>query len=98
MQSRHLDVTAYTTFDHLDARAEGDGWTERAVAVLDVTSPEESGEVRLGFELDPGDLETLSHHADYVELSPDEARTLAAELKDVARAAEAGERVSSRRG
>lgn len=98
MRGRHLDVTADTTFDHLDARTEGDEWVNDAIAVLDVTSPADETTVTLGLELDPGDLVALPHHVDYVPLSTDQARTLAAELLDVARAAERGDAVTSRRG
>jgi hypothetical protein len=98
MRRRHLDVTACTTFDHLDARAEGDGWSEAAVAVLDVASPAGAERVTLGLELDPSDVDRLPHHADYVPLTPAQARTLAAELESVAAAAEQGSAVTSRRG
>ncbi|ESP87807.1 DUF6360 family protein [Candidatus Halobonum tyrrellensis] len=98
MRPRHLDVTAYTTFDHVGARAEGDGWTDEAVAVLDVTSPAGEPTVSLGFELDPSDTPNLPHHADHVPLTPERARTLAAELEAAADAAEAGEAMTSGRG
>ncbi|QLG49703.1 DUF6360 family protein [Natrinema halophilum] len=98
MQGRHLDVTACTTFDHLVARSEGDSWAEDAIAVLDVTSPADETTVSLGLELDPGGLEHLPHHVDYVPLSPEQARTLAAELREVARAAERGDAASNGRG
>lgn len=98
MERRQLDVTAYTTFDFLDGRAEGVDWTDEGVAVLDVESPEGDEGVRLGLELDPADLEHAPAHADYVSLTPEQARTLAAELEDVADAAEAGESHTSGRG
>jgi len=98
MGKRFLDVTARTTLDFLEARAEGDDWTDEAVAVLDVESPGEAELVELGLELDPSDTDNLPHHAQYVPLSPDQARSLAADLEDAADAAEAGERLTSRRG
>ena len=98
MRPRHLDVTAHTTFDHVGARAEGDGWTDETVAVLDVTSPAGDPTVSLGLELDPSGTPNLPHHADYVPLTPDQARTLAAELEAAATAAEAGEAMTSGRG
>jgi len=98
MQGRRLDVTARTTFDYLGARAEGDGWTDEGVAVLDVESPPDDPRVVVGLELDPGDLDTLSPHVDRVPLTPEQARTLAAELEAVAAAAEEGEATTSARG
>ncbi|WP_306059270.1 DUF6360 family protein [Natronococcus wangiae] len=95
---RRLDVTAYTTFDHVDARAAGDGWVDEAVAVLDVESPRDERTVTLGLELDPGDLARLDPHADFVPLTPGQARVLAAELEAAADAAERGEAMTSGRG
>ena len=92
---RHLDVTAYTTLDHVDARAEGDGWTDDGVAVLDVESPRGEDGVSLGLELDPGGH--LPHHADYAALTPAQARTLAEALEEAAAAAERGESLTSGR-
>lgn len=94
---RQLDVTAYTTFDHVDARAMGDGWTDEAVAVLDVESPRDERAVTLGLELDPVELEHLEPHADTVPLTPGQARVLAAELEAAADAAESGEAMTSGR-
>lgn len=98
MRRRHLDVTANTTFDHLDVRVEGGDWSKEVVAVLDVTSPRDESNVTLGLELDPSDLECLPHHADYVSVTPEQARTLAAELEAAARAAENGDAMASGRG
>jgi hypothetical protein len=94
---RHLSVTAYTTFDHVDARAEGDGWTEDGVAVLDVESPDDERTVTVGIELDPSDFDHVPHHAEYVPLTPDQARTLSVALEDAAAAAERGESLTSGR-
>lgn len=88
MNRRLLDVNAYTTFDYLDARAHGVGWTDEAVAVLDVDTPEGEGTVSLKVELDPGDLIHLEHHADHVRLTPTEARALAVTLGNAADRAE----------
>ena len=97
VRRRYLDVTARTTFDHLNASAEGDGWSEEAVAVLDVESPEGESTVTLGLELDPDNLDHLPHHVDYLTLTPTQARTLARELEEIAEAAEQGAAVTSRR-
>lgn len=82
MPNRVMEVTADTTFDLLDGEAEGHGWTDEAVAVLDVAaSGEDPDSVSLRLELDNTDLENLPAHADSVRLSADQARTLAAELE-----------------
>lgn len=94
---RHLDVTAYTTLDHVDARAEGAEWTDEAVAVLDVESPRGAETVSLGLELDHTSLAHLAPHADYITLSPDQSRTLAEALSEAALAAERGETLTSGR-
>lgn len=94
---RHLDVTTYTTFDHLDACVEGDGWIGETVAILDVESPRDGQTVTLGLEHDPGTLERLEHHADYALLTPGQARTLADELEAAAAAADRGDALTSGR-
>lgn len=98
MRRRLLDVTAYTTFDFLDARAEGVDWTDEAVAVLDVDAPKGEESVTLAVELDPSDLDGVERHVDRLDLSPEQARTLADELGDAAADAESGGRESGRRG
>jgi hypothetical protein len=94
---RFLDVTAKTTLDFVDARTVGDDWTDTGVAVVDVESPRDADSVSLGLELDPADSEHVPHHADYVTLSPEQARTLAADLAAAADAAEAGDAMTSGR-
>ncbi len=79
MHRRITDVTAHTTFDYVEARALGPDWSDDAVAVMDVTPDGEA--VSLALELDPDDLDNVDAHADRVRLSPDQARTLAAELR-----------------
>jgi len=92
MDSRLLDVTAYTTFDFVPAQAVGDDWFEEAIAVLDASVPEHDPDcVELSLELDPSDLENLDHHADIVKLTPSEARELATALEDAAAEAESGD-------
>ena len=97
MTRRLLDVTANTTLDFVDGRAAGVDWTDDGVAVVDVESPRDEEAVTLGLELDPADLDRLDHHADYVTLSPDQARTLAADLEAAADAAERGDSMTSGR-
>lgn len=103
---RHLNVTANTTFDHLPARATGDGWDAETVAIVDVESPGDASPgndspgddptVRVGLELD-ADVDGLPHHATFVSLTPAEARTFASDLERVATVAENGETTTSGR-
>lgn len=91
MADRVLSVNAYTTFDLIDAVAEGHGWTEEAMGVLNVKTPrgeEAPDEVLLQLELDNTGLEHLPAHADTVPLSPEQARELASELERYANSVE----------
>lgn len=101
MRRRMLDVTAHTTLDFVTARALHPDWQEEASAVVDVDTPGTSGRgrtaepeeraagrVRLSVELDASDLTELPRHVDRVELSPAEARALAADLLEAAENAE----------
>ncbi|WP_049970920.1 DUF6360 family protein [Haladaptatus cibarius] len=91
MADRVLSVNAYTTFDLIDAVAEGHGWTEEAVGVLNVKTPrgeDAPDEVLLQLELDNTGLEHLPAHADTVTLSPEQARELAGEFERCANVAE----------
>ncbi len=84
MADRILSVNAYTTFDLIDAVAEGHGWTEEAVGVLNVKTPrgeDAPDEVLLQLELDNTGLEHLPAHAETVSLSAAQARELAGELE-----------------
>jgi len=90
MPDRLLRVNAYTTLDLVDAAARGHDFEDEAVAVLNVTSPRENPDhVTLQLELDNGQLESVSPHADEVTLSAAEARTLAAALESHAEKVEA---------
>lgn len=86
MVDRILKVNAYTTFDLLDGIAEGHGWEDEVLAVLNVTTDtrEDPDHVELQVELDNTDLDHLEAHADRITLSADEARELAAELETYA--------------
>jgi len=88
MADRIIKVNAYTTFNLLDGEAEGHGWTEDALAVLNVTSGD-AGDVVLELELDNTETEQIPAHAERVRLSPSEARELASELDSYADRAEA---------
>ena len=96
MPDRILDVNAYTTFDLLDGRVEGHGFTDETLAVVNVTAPDVDGDdepdhVELRVEMDNTDLSALSAHADAVVLSPAQARELAAELESSADDVEAAD-------
>ncbi|MFC7202934.1 DUF6360 family protein [Haloferax namakaokahaiae] len=92
MMDRILRVNAYTTLDLLDGSAQGHDFEESAFAVCNVTSPRKNPDaVTLELELDGSELETLAPHADRITLSPDEARTLAADLEKHADRVEAAQ-------
>lgn len=88
MADRIIKVNAFTTFDLLDGEAEGHGWTEEALAVLNVTSRD--GDVVLELELDNTETTEIPAHAERVRLSPAEARELASELESYADTIEDG--------
>lgn len=93
MADRILTVNAYTTFDLLEGVAEGHGWEEEALAVLNVTtdSREDPDAVELQAELDNTDLDELTPHADRISLSAADARELAAELERYANKVDGGD-------
>ncbi|MFB6128251.1 MAG: DUF6360 family protein [Halorhabdus sp.] len=92
MADRVLKVNAFTTFDLLEGRVEGHGFTEEAFATLNVrTASEEPEDVTLELELDNVALDSVPAHADRVTLSAAEARELAAELEDAAERIDATE-------
>ena len=93
MADRILAVNAYTTFTLLDAELEGHGWRTDASAVLNVTTgdgADDSADERIvvELELDNTATEDVPPHADRLDLSPAEARELAAELESYADRAE----------
>ena len=98
MADRLMKVNAYTTLDLLDGRARGAEFTDEGLAVLNVTSPRKHpDEVTLELELDPSDIEHLPAHADSVTLTPEQARTIAADLeKHAARVENERERAEER--
>ncbi|MFC4450677.1 DUF6360 family protein [Halorussus aquaticus] len=85
MADRVLKVNAYTTLDLVEARAEGHDFEESAYATLNVTAPRNDPDrVELQFELDNTSLDALPAHADRADLSPEQARALAADLEKYA--------------
>jgi hypothetical protein len=92
MADRIMKVNAYTTLDLLDGEVQGHGFEEEAYAVVNVTSPRKNPDhVSLQLELDNTQLEHIDAHAETVRLSPEEARTLAADLEKHAEKVEANE-------
>lgn len=92
MADRLMKVNAYTTLDLVDAVAKGREFESEAFAVANATSDKEAPDrVRLQFELDNMTEEHLPAHMEELELTPDQARTLAADLeKHAARVEDAG--------
>lgn len=90
-----MTVNAYTTLDLVDAVAEGHDFEEEAFATLNVTSPRKNPDhVSLQLELDNTQLTELPAHAETVTLTPDQARSIAADLEthaDKVEAAQAGD-------
>ena len=82
MSDRLLSVNAYTTLDLLEGEAEAHEFTESAYAVVNATAPRKNPDhVKLELELDNAELDKLPAHADRVRLTPEQARTIAADLK-----------------
>ena len=90
MSDRLLRVNAYTTLDLIEGEAEAHDFTESAYAVLNATAPRKNPDhVTLEMELDNAELEQLPAHADRVRLTPEQARTVAADLEKHASRVEA---------
>jgi len=85
MSDRLLSVNAYTTLDLLEGEAEAHEFTESAYAVVNATAPRKNPDhVKLEMELDNAELNKLPAHADRVRLTPEQARTIAADLEKYA--------------
>jgi len=85
MADRLLRVNAYTTLDLVDGRARGHEFETDAPGVVNVTAPREDPEhVTLQVELDGTDTDELAPHADEIDLSPAQARTLGDALESTA--------------
>ena len=93
MVDRIMTVNAYTTFDLLEGRVEGHGFTEEAYTVLNVSTDtrEDPDAVEVQLEMDNTEIDAVEPHADTVTLSPAEAREMAAELEKYASKVEASE-------
>lgn len=92
MTNRLLSVNAYTTLDLVDGRARGHEFETDAPGVVNVTAPREDPErVTLEVELDNTAVDALTAHADEVDLSPAQARTLADALESTADRVEAAQ-------
>jgi len=92
MADRLMKVNAYTTFDLIDARVRGHDFEAESLAVLNATAPRENPDhVKLQLELDNMTEEHLPAHMEEVVLSPEEARTLAADLEKYADRVEAAQ-------
>ena len=90
MPDRLLTINAYTTLDLLDGEAVSHEFTDEAYAVVNATAPRQAPDhVKLELELDNTQLEHLPAHADRVRLTPEQARTLAADLEKYADRVEA---------
>ncbi|MDZ5811845.1 DUF6360 family protein [Halorubrum sp. AD140] len=90
MPDRLLRVNAYTTLDYVDARARSHDVETEAPGVVNATAPRENPDhVDLQIELDDTAVDWLPAHADEIELTPAQARTLAAALESAADRVEA---------
>ncbi|ELY52028.1 DUF6360 family protein [Natronolimnohabitans innermongolicus] len=82
MADRLMKVNAYTTLDLVDAVAKGADFEDETFAVTNATSDKENPDcVRLQFELDNMTEEYLPAHMEELELTSEQARTLAADLE-----------------
>jgi hypothetical protein len=82
MTDRLLKVNAYTTLDLVDATVRGHDFEEEVFAVCNATAARESPDhVKLQFELDNMTEEVFPAHTEELQLTPAQARTLAADLE-----------------
>ncbi len=90
MTNRQMSVTAYTTLDYVDAVATGYEFETESVAVVDATTDsEDPDDVKLQVELDNRAEEHFPAHMVELQLNPDQARALAADLEKHAQRLEA---------
>ncbi|ELZ17412.1 MULTISPECIES: DUF6360 family protein [Natrinema] len=91
MADRLMKVNAYTTLDLVDAVVTGHDFETESLAVVNATANRDDPDcVRLQFELDNMTEAHLPAHMEALELTPEQARTLAADLeKHAARVEEA---------
>lgn len=77
-----MKVNAYTTLDLVDATVTGHDFEAETYGVVNATSPREDPDrVQLQFELDNMTEEHLPAHMEELSLSPEQARSLAADLE-----------------
>ncbi|ELY56868.1 hypothetical protein C491_12725 [Natronococcus amylolyticus DSM 10524] len=77
-----MKVNAYTTLDLVDAVAKGHEFETESLAVVNATADREEPDcVRLQLELDNMTEEHLPAHMEEVQLTPDQARTIASDLE-----------------
>jgi hypothetical protein len=82
MADRLMKVNAYTTLDLVDAVAKGHEFETESLAVVNATADREEPDcVRLQLELDNMTEEHLPAHMEEVQLTPDQARTIASDLE-----------------
>ena len=85
MSNRLMSVTGYTTLDYVEAVARGETFEWNSVAVVNATTDREDPDcVRLQVELDNVTEDHLPKHVEELELTPDQARRLAADLEKYA--------------
>lgn len=82
MADRLMKVNAYTTLDLVDAVAKGHDFRTESLAVVNATADREKPDfVRLQLELDNMTEEQLPAHMEELQLTPDQARTIADDLE-----------------
>ena len=91
-----MKVNAYTTLDLVDAVVTGHDFETESLAVVNATAERDDPDcVRLQFELDNMTETHLPAHTEILELTPEQARTIAADLeKHATRVEEAHDRQS----
>lgn len=82
MSNRITTVNAYTKLDLVAARIETHETARELDGVVDVGVGNDAPDrVRLSVELDTVGVDAVTPHADRVELTPEQAETLAEDLK-----------------
>ncbi|WP_440771082.1 DUF6360 family protein [Natronorubrum sp. DTA28] len=82
MSDRLMSVNAYTTLDYVEATAKGQEFEWESVAVVNATTDTENPDsVHLQLEFDNLSERHLPKHMEDLELTPEQARALAADLE-----------------
>lgn len=85
MADRLMKVNAYTTLGLVDATVTGHGFEQDALAVVNATAARKNPEsVQLQVELDNMQEEHLPAHMEDLDLTSEQARTLAEDLRKYA--------------